>query len=254
MTEFSARQNFWSAVQTVRPECIEDLRDSVLPVYVRSSMVDEDADFPECWAFRSLQDFKDGEFVGTLEQWRGRWKLTVDWIVPHVDGTLEDLARGRYNKPTLKSGRRSPSVPCEMGKDNPKCLVNMIARWEEEGKAKHREEAPEELAFRFEEWWYLPRGETRDEARERIADRFHEELSAYLLRVQNFYAPQMRKFHYAHFLWLAQRVVPDHSGRRARVTDIKHDRSEVSRKTKRLAEFIVLDIPPAPRGKNTVSS
>jgi hypothetical protein len=253
MSKFTARQKFWSAVCGVRPECIEALKTDVLPSYAASSMVNEDADFPDCLALRNKDKFTDQAFLDALQCWQRRWVLTMDWIVPHVDDTLDDLARGRYKKPTLKPNKSSPPVPCEMGIGNPKCLLNMIAKAKNEEKERHRNQAPEELALRFEEWWYLPSGETRDEARDRISDRFQEELSAYLLRVQEFYAPELRKFYYKHFLWLAQRIVPDRSGHRARVMDIDHDRSEVSRKTIRLAGFIGLDIPPVPRGKSTIT-
>lgn len=251
LTEWEARHQFWKAICIARPESIQDLR-CILPQYTKSCLVDENADFPDCVAFRSLSEFSDGSFIASLTRWRERWGLNTDWLVPCIDSTLDDLARGRYKTPSICFATKPLPKPCPKGVNNPQCRLQLWVDYEERERSRHRQEAPTELGLRFEDWWYLPRGETRDEARDRITESFRVELSAYLSRVQDHYAPHMRKFHEKHFQWLALRVVPDGLGRRARVEEIDHDRSEVSRKTCALAKFVGVDIPPQPRSRNTV--
>jgi hypothetical protein len=270
-----ARWYFWENVRLLRPRCVEALRSCVLPTW--QELEDAEGAIYSAPPITMSEDVSDDARPPTLEEanapierveqaklsfseaitdWGGRWNLRASWLRQWVELTVEEMTWG--------TGTVVPESPPHLLLELPGLLENTT------GLSFFRKRAPAELRFRFEDWWYLPLGETVQTAKNRIGSAFQERLKSYLLDVERVLVDERKTveaFQPEHFMWLVRRIVPNretchhiavtaHSTKtNPRIGDyggIGIRESSVSDETKRLADFLG-DIDFAPRPSPTLS-
>ncbi len=267
-TRHQARCAFWEALRLVRPCCILDLQRTVFPAYSESAVRPAPLKWDpvdgwiskDRWLFRNEEQISDSAVLLAMGAWQSRWNLSYKWLIPYIDLALCGLC---FGEGWMDSDPEpcSQSAPVAQGSqedlDVRRDELELVKALDARLRSRHRETAPDEARFDFQDWWYLPAGEPWSEALERITGRFEKALQAYAARVERCYMTSCRgdlevqKHHPRHFIYLVQHLVPDGYGRTTpQAGTTGAERTQVYRcRSKTLGPFLGLTPDAASRSR-----
>ena len=266
-----AQFRYWMTLCTLRPDCLDGLRQKVLPLYLdldgsESALVDalpisdptEISD--ELRKLKVTLDRAESDYREILETWQKEWRIEADWIEVLARITMECLRVLPELNTTTMVSVLYPEVERS---------VNPGPLWKEYQKLVYPSLSFTYPPNGFQTLWHRPLGESSSEARKRIIEEYQDNfvtaLDTFLTAADTHCRDEYEVFPKTAFDWLVQRMVPAKKGGEALPPETIRDQmtpdpgkgclvpTTIRKTTDALAGFLGLTIPRLPSGPRSSS-